>query len=77
MWGPGWWGTPMSGFWWIFPLIGMAVCLAFLVMVFRFITTGHGLACMGGHGDSNKETAEMRRDILALRQEIDQLKSSR
>jgi hypothetical protein len=46
-------------------------------MVFRFITTGHGLACRGGHGDSNKETAEMRRDILALRQEIDQLKSSR
>jgi uncharacterized membrane protein len=77
MWGPGWGAAPMWGFWWIFPLMGMVVCLAFLVMVFRFVFTGHGPACMAGHGDSGKETAELRRDILALRQEIDQLKASR
>lgn len=71
MWEPVWWGAPMWGFWWFFPLIGFAVCLAFLIMLFRFITTGHGFTCMGGHGGINKERAAMRRDILALREAID------
>jgi uncharacterized membrane protein len=77
MWGPGWEGSPMWGFWWIFPLIGFAVCLAFLVMLFRFITTGHGFACMSGHGGINKETAEMRRELQTLREEVNQLKATR
>ena len=68
----------MWGFWWIFPLIGMFVCLAFFVMVARFMTTGRGFMCMGGHRSAgNDETAEMRREIHALREEIKQLKASR
>lgn len=78
MWGPGWWSeTPMWGFWWIFPLIGMLVCLAFFVMMFRVMSTGRGAMCMGmgGHrGVERDETAELRREIRALREEITALK---
>ncbi len=78
MWGPGWWGMPMWGFWWIFPLVGFLACLAFLVMMFRFMSTGRGFMCMSGHpGMGNDEAAEMRREIRALREEIKQLKASR
>jgi hypothetical protein len=68
----------MWGFWWIFPLIGLAFCAAFLVMAFRFMTAGRGLMCMGGHaGVGSEETAAMRREIDALREEIKQLRASR
>lgn len=78
MWGPGPWGTPMWGFWWVFPLTGLLVCLAFLVMAVRFMTTGRGFMCMGGHqGMGNDEVAAMRREIQTLREEIKQLKASR
>lgn len=78
MWGPGSWGPPMWGFWWILPLIGLFICLAFLVMAFRFMSTGRGFMCMGGHhGTGNDDFAEMRREIQALREEIKQLRASR
>jgi hypothetical protein len=78
MWGPGPWGTPMSGFRWVFPLIGMLVCLAFLVMAVRLMSTGRGFMCMGGHqGTANDEVSAMRREIQTLREEIKQLKASR
>jgi hypothetical protein len=67
----------MWGFWWIFPLIGLFACLAFLVMAFRFMSTGRGFLCMGRHGGmGSDETAEMRREIQALREEVKQLKAS-
>ena len=76
MWEP--WAAPMWGFWWIFPLIGLAICVAFLVMVLRFIGTGRGFTCMGGHqGVGREETSAMRREIEALREEIKHLKASR
>lgn len=78
MWGPGPWASPMWGFWWIFPLIGVLVCLAFLFMAFRFVTTGRGFMCMGGHrAMASDDVAEMRREIQALREEIKQLKAAR
>jgi hypothetical protein len=68
----------MWGFWWIFPLVGLFVCLAFLVMAFRFMSTGRGFMCMGGHRSmEHDETAEMRREIQTLREEMKQLKASR
>jgi hypothetical protein len=68
----------MWGFWWVFPLIGLLVCLAFLVMAVRFKSTGCGFMCMGGHqGTANDEVAAMRREIHTLREEIKQLKASR
>jgi hypothetical protein len=69
---------PMWGFWWIFPLIGVLVCLAFLIMTIRFVSGGRGFMCMGGHqGMGNDELAAMRREIDTLREEIKQLKASR
>jgi hypothetical protein len=68
----------MWGFWWIFPLIGMFLCFTFLVMAFRFMSTGRGFMCMGGHrGMGNDENADMRRELAALREEVKQLKASR
>jgi hypothetical protein len=76
MWGP--WAGPMGGLGWIFPLMGLLLCLAFAVMAFRFIATGRGFMCMGGHQPSEEnETAALRREIQALREEIKQLKASR
>lgn len=78
MWGPGPWAGPMSGFWWILPLIGLAICLGFFVMAFRFMSTGRGFLCMGGHRSmGSDEVAEMRREIHALHEEVNQLKASR
>ncbi len=78
MWGPGPWGTPVSGFWWIFPIIALLVCLAFMFVAFRFMSTGRGFTCVGGHrGMGSDDAAEMRREIHALREEIKQLKASR
>jgi uncharacterized membrane protein len=76
MWGP--WAGPMWGFWWIFPLMGFLLCLAFAVMVFRFIATGRGFVCIGGHQRSEEnESTALRREIQALREEIAELKASR
>ena len=76
MWVP--WETPMWGFWWVFPLLGVLVCLAFLVVAVRFMSTGRGFMCMGGRGGmGDDEAAAMRRETHTLRAEIEQLKASR
>ena len=78
MWGPGPWGMPMGGVWWIFPLIGALICLAFLVMMVRVVSTGRGFMCMGGHqAIGNDELGALRREIRTLRDEVEQLKASR
>ena len=76
MWGPHPW-APMWGFWWIFPLIGMLLCLTFLALAVRFAVTGRGVMCMaGGHaGASERDTAELRKEIAALREEVARLKA--
>ena len=38
-------GSGAWGFWWIFPLVGGLICLAFLVMAFRSMTIGRGGMC--------------------------------
>ncbi|HYT66695.1 MAG TPA: hypothetical protein VEL51_09770, partial [Vicinamibacterales bacterium] len=40
-------GPLFLGFWWIFALVGFLMCLGF--MAFRFLGTGRGFMCMGGH----------------------------
>ena len=78
MWMPEPWSGSMWGFWWIFPLIGMGVCLAFLIMAFRFMSTGRGLMCMGSHrATDDEQTAALRREIHDLRDEIKQMRASR
>ena len=68
----------MWGFWWILPLVGLLICLGFLVLAFRLMSTGHGFMCMGGHRSmGSDEVTEMRREIHALHEEIKQLKAAR
>jgi uncharacterized membrane protein len=78
MWGPGPWGAWMGGLWWICPLIGLFVALALAVVVFRLMSAGRGFMCMGeGERTGASETAEMRGEIRALREELNHLKPSR
>jgi hypothetical protein len=66
----------MWGFWWIFPLIGMAVCALFLVMMVRAVAGGHGFMCMG-RPRAQAGDDDVRREIRELREEIKQLRASR
>jgi hypothetical protein len=78
MWGPGLWAGSMWGFWWILPVIGLAISLGFLILAFGFIRAGRGFMCMGGHRSmASDEVAEMRREIHALLEEVNRLKASR
>lgn len=78
MWGPGPWGAPMGGFWWIFPLIGFLFFSVMVLAMFRFMSGGRNFMCMGGHGhDQMDEAADLRREVRELREEIRQLKESR
>ena len=38
-------GPLLWGFWWIFPVIGLAMCLVMIL----FASTGRGCMCMGRH----------------------------
>lgn len=50
-----------GSFWWIVPLVGMLMCLGFLIIASRFSTVVHGGMCMGGHrGTRNNAVAETR-----------------
>mgnify|MGYP003575360601 FL=1 len=73
MWGPG----PMWAFWWIFPLLGLLVCLGMIVMMIRAMRGGSGFMCMGHHAHGADDTGELRREIRELREELKALKASR
>ncbi|HEY2994187.1 MAG TPA: hypothetical protein VGM22_15335 [Methylomirabilota bacterium] len=67
MWGPGPWMGPMWGWWWIFPLIGVLVCL-FVVMAMVRIISGRGpFACMASHRHESEEIARLRGEVEELR----------
>ncbi len=42
-------GPFLWGFWWVFPLIALVMCLGCLIMAFGFGGTGRRFGCMGGH----------------------------
>ncbi len=54
----------MWGFWWIFPLLGMALFVAVLILLIR---------AFGGVG-SRKEIEELRQEIRDLKMEIEKVK---
>ena len=49
MWGPAPWMGPMWGFWLIFPVIGLLICLFFVIVVVRVIGGGGRFMCIGPH----------------------------
>ena len=67
-WGP--WGVPVLGFWWIFPVVGLAICLMFFVMMARAVSGGGRFMCMGPHRDDGEETARLRRELEELREQM-------
>ncbi len=42
-------GALLAGVWWIFPLLGFALCLGFMFLAFRSGCAGRGCMCMGNH----------------------------
>jgi uncharacterized membrane protein len=62
MWGAGQCVGPISGFWWIFPVIGLLICLFFVVAVVRMMSRGGRFMCMGPHHHESNETARSVRD---------------
>ena len=76
MWGPGPWMGPVWGFWWIFPLIGLLICLFFVTTMIRRIAGGGRFMCMGPHQD-NCETDQLRREIEDLRERLKKQEAAR
>ncbi len=71
MWGPGPWMGPMGGFWWIFPVIGLLICLFFVIAMVRMMIIGGGrFMCMGPHNHGSEETARLRREVEELREQV-------
>lgn len=67
MWGPGPWMGPMWGFWWIFPVIGLLICLFFVIAMTR--TMSGGGRFMWPHNHDGEETARLRREVEELREQ--------
>ncbi len=70
MWGPGPWMGPMWGFWWIFPVIGLLICLFFVIAVARMMSGGGRFMCMGPHNHESEETAKLRCEVEELREQV-------
>lgn len=60
---------PMWGFWWIFPLIGLSICIFFVIAVVRMMTGG-GLMCMRPHDRGSEEMARLRKEVEDLRDQV-------
>ena len=70
MWGPGPWMSPMWGFWWIFPVIGLLIFLFFVVSVVHMIRGGGHSMCMGPHHRDSEEITRLRREFEELREQV-------
>ena len=66
-----------QAFWWIFPIVGLAVCVVFVIGMVRAMSGGHGFMCMGGHRRHAGDDDDLRREIRELSEEIKQLKNTR
>lgn len=70
MWGSGPWMGPMWGFWWIFPVIGLLICLFVVVVVLRTIASGGRFMCMWPHHRDSDEIDRLRSEVEELREQI-------
>ena len=70
MWGPAPWMGSMWGLWWVFPLIGLLLCVFFVFTILRIIGRGRFL-CMGSHQhDGSEETARLSPEPKELRDQV-------
>jgi phosphate/sulfate permease len=72
-----WWcgdaSWSVGGWWWLVPLIGMALCIT-LCMLFRSSMTGRHFCCWGGVPDNRLD--EVRKEIRELKEEIGKMKKT-
>lgn len=61
---------PMWGFWWVFPVVGLLICLFFVITMVRMMGGGGGFTCMGPHHHEREETAKLRREVEELREQV-------
>ena len=71
--GTGPWMGPT--WWWIFPVVGLAVCLFFMIAMMRMMSGG-GFMCMGRRDRESEETAQLRREVADLRERIEKRSSA-
>jgi TATA-box binding protein (TBP) (component of TFIID and TFIIIB) len=69
--------APMWGFWWIFPVIGLLIFLLCVALVARMIFAGGHLMCSGARRENDEETARLRREVDALREQVKKLANTR
>jgi hypothetical protein len=75
------WESPFWSFGWLLPLFGIVMCLACMFAMLRGGAGGH-FPCHGWHHGRDRDSrpvegdpqADVRREIRALREELDQLK---
>jgi hypothetical protein len=60
----------MWGFWWLFPVIGLLICLGFMVAMMRVMAGGGHFMCMRRDDRDGEETARLRREVEDLREQI-------
>ena len=77
MWGPGPWMGPMWGFWWIFPVLGLLICLFFVIAMVRMMSGGGHFMCMRPHNHESDEISRLRREVEELRDQVKKQGASR
>lgn len=69
-----WWSGPyMSGFMWIFPMIGLLFFIVVLFILVQFLS-GRGICGVRPKGYQEEDIEELKKEIKALREEIKELK---
>jgi hypothetical protein len=76
MWEPGPWAMPMGSFGWIFPIVGLAICVFVIAAIVR-ATSGRGFMCMSRDAHGTDAVTDLRREVRELREEVNRLKSAR
>jgi hypothetical protein len=60
-------------FWWLFPVVGLAICFLFVAAMIRGMRGGCFM-CMGRREQEPAETSELRREVRELRAELNRAK---
>ena len=79
--GYGFWGAPLGGAWWLFPLIGFLFMALMFALCFRVFGRWWGWRAPRGAWawhrrgpEGEAELSELRRDVARLRDELQQLR---
>jgi hypothetical protein len=65
------WGTPLWGWWWIFPAVGFLFMMIMMVLCFGFFRSKRDRFCRTERSDYRED---LKREIGELKEEITRLK---